>query len=204
MDANVEDKMLHQIEKNLSNHINENLFVSGRIYEDNRAVNRNNTASDNSIMVTEGKSELPEPIKEDWEYGNSFPQLSRAEYIRQAREACLRQMNTVQGISKGMDNLLEESEDLHPALTMRKRSKAGIPMQDTSEEENTTLEAAAFRSLIIRTVCAIVIFVSIFVIDKFQFKWGDFSYQKVQEFVTGKDNLVELEDLIVSLLKNGK
>ncbi len=203
MDANVEDKMLHQIEKNLSNHINENLFVSGRIYEDKRTVNRNNTASDNSLMVTEGKSELPEPVREDWEYSNSFPQLSRAEYIRQAREACLRQMNTVQGINKGMD-LLEENDVLHPALSPRKRTRTENPMQETAEEENTMLEAAAFRSLIIRTVCAIVIFVSVFAIDKFQFKWGNFSYQKVQEFVTGKDNLVELEDLIVSLLKNGK
>ena len=33
MDTNVDDKIYHQIQKNLSNNINEDLFTTGRVFE---------------------------------------------------------------------------------------------------------------------------------------------------------------------------
>ena len=201
MDANAEDKILHQIEKNLSNNINENLFATGRVYDEKRVPARIVASTENSLVAKEVQSELPDTVGEPWDNNSSMPQLSRAEYIRQAREACLRQMNSMQVMNKGMDLPVEENDILHPALSLKRRTKIEKQPQDTTQEDNSAQEAAAFRFLIIRTICAIVIFISIFMKDKFNFKIGDFSTQKVQELVMGKDNLMELEDLIVSLLK---
>ncbi len=170
METSVEDKIVHQIEKNLSNNINENLFTAGRVYEEKKL-------------------------------DHSFPQLSRAEYIRQAREACLRQMNTTSSITRGAGNPIDENEILHPVFSNTRKKREGNLFQSMDEEENSALEVAAFRSLIIRTVGAVVIFLSIFIIDRFKMKWGDFSFQTVENFIRGKDGLAALEELIVSWLK---
>lgn len=199
MDSNVEDKMYHQIEKSLSNNINESLFVAGRGYEDKKT-DVNQTDYD-SGAVLERNSKSLETEKEDYEYAAKFPQLSRAEYIRQAREACLRQMTSVQIGSRGVEDYTDNSEAYHSSLPTIKKSKSINLFQNSAEEENSPQEIAAFRSLIIRTVCAIVLFISVFVIDKLEVKWGDFSNKTVQEYVTGIDQLEDLETLIVSWLK---
>lgn len=197
MDANVEDKIVRQIEKNLSTNMNDNLFGSGRLIEDRRPVELNNPVLETSLSVRESRGGLPEKNKDDTEL--SITQLSRAEYIRQAREACLRQMNATPSVMRGAGNAIDENEILHPALISRKKQKEDHG--DRLKEEDSALEVAAYRSLIIRTVCAVMIFVSIFLIDKFKMKFGDFSFKTVEDFVRGKDGLAALEDLIVSWLK---
>lgn len=196
MDANAEDKIVLQIEKNLSSHMNDNLFGSGRLIENKRPMELYNP--EDSVRERETRVSLTEKNKEDSD--NSLTQLSRAEYIRQAREACLRQMNATPSVIRGAGNAIDENEILHPALAGRKRQKEE-PGDLLREEEDPVLEVAAYRSLIIRTVCAVMIFASIFLIDKFKMKFGDFSFQTVEEFVRGKDSLATLEDLIVSWLK---
>ncbi len=198
MDANAEDRIVHQIERNLSNHINENLFASGRVLEDKEAAEHNNAVLEGTFRVREGRNSHAVISKEEAE--PAFPPLSRAEYIRQAREACLRQMNVSPSISRGIGTGMEESELLHPALSPKKKKREEQIYRPVSEEDSS-LEAAAYRSLMIRTICAIMIFLSIFLIDKFKMKIGSFSFQTVEEFVRGKDSLAALEDLIVSWLK---
>ena len=200
MDANVEDKIVHQIEKNLSNNINENLFGTGRmLVEDKKQAEHNNSVMEDSAKLRESRFGLVERDKEVTEV--SVPQLSRAEYIRQAREACLRQMNATPAVLRGAGNAIEENELLHPALSAKKKLKEDQLLIKHVDEEDSTLEAAAYRSLMIRTVCAVMIFLSIFLIDKFKLKFGDFSFKTVEELVRGKDSLAALEDLIVSWLK---
>jgi hypothetical protein len=50
-------------------------------------------------------------------------------------------------------------------------------------------------------VCALVIFLSIFLIDKFDFSIGEFSSTKIEEYVSGKDNMKQLEEFVITLLK---
>ena len=199
MDANVEDKIVHQIEKNLSNNINENLFGTGRLIEDKKQSEHNNSVFVDSAKVRDGKNSLIEKGREETDL--SLPQLSRAEYIRQAREACLRQMNATPSVLRGAGNAIDENEILHPALLGKKKQKEDLLLFNTAEEEDNALEAAAYRSLMIRTICAVMLFLSIFLIDKFKMKFGDFSFKTVEELVRGKDSLAALEDLIVSWLK---
>ncbi len=197
MDANVEDRIVHQIEKNLSNQINENLFITGRAIEDKHRAEYNSSAIEESMGAREGHNSIREKKEEA---DGAFPQLSRAEYIRQAREACLRQMNATPSVLRGAGNAIDENEPLLPALSMKRKQKED-PLFRSEEEEDTGLEAASYRSLMIRTVCAVMLFLSIFLIDKFKMKFGDFSFKTVEELVRGKDGLAALEDLIVSWLK---
>ncbi|MBH1940985.1 hypothetical protein I5677_08790 [Mobilitalea sibirica] len=198
MDTNVEDRMYRQIEKSLSNNINENLFLTGRILEEkkNSVVTPEEVAS-RKITSEVLKADEITPITTDSE--KRFAQLSRAEYIRQAREACLRQMNAAQN-TRTVDTYFHDNDMYHQDKLTKKRSRALNLFQDSNMEEESEQEIASFRFLIIRMVCAIIIFLCIFAVDKFQVKWGSFNHEVVQEFVTGKDQMNKLESIIVSWL----
>ncbi len=187
MDKKVEDKMVQQIEKNLSNHINESLKVS---------------AEEQPII--------------SFDYSNPIS-ISRAEYIRQAREACLRQLSEVQSTARAYDSYylepLQKNVELPETKQVRPRGlfRDGIGYTGNhpedmamNEEEASINEITAFRFLIIRMVCAIVLFLAIFLFDRFDLKIGAFTPDKVQEYVTGKDTLKELEVKLVTLLKEDK
>lgn len=183
MDKKNEDKMVQQIEKNLSNHINETL---------------NTPAKEQPII--------------SFDYSNPIS-ISRAEYIRQAREACLRQLSEVQSTARAYDSYYleplsvntvepETGQVRHKGLFGDGFSYAGNKAVDIEmDEELVRKEQAAFRFLIIRMVCAIVLFLAIFVVDKFDIEIGAFTPNKIEEYVTGKNNLKELEDIVVIWLK---
>lgn len=222
MDTNMEDKMVRQIEKNLSNNINENLFLTGRVFEKKETKDSENSIRNlqSTTVVRSQDLKLPEDIEKqekllndnykssyDYDYSYLTPGMSRAEYIRQAREACLRQLSSAgQYSSRTYDTPITDTEDT-PSEQLKRKTTNAMKLfhddirRDTTREEPTPQELASFRSLIIRTVCAIVIFLSIFIIDKFNIKIGGFTKEVVQEFVTGNDTLKTLEDIVVSWLK---
>ena len=173
MDIQYDDKMYHQIEKKLSNTIDDSLFTTGKGYE----------------------VEQPIPY-------NDGPSLSRAEYIRQARESCMRQLNNTHMSPRVMDSLLPESipEDVVMLPEKKKMKVMSFFHQDTTKE-NTKQELSEFRFLIIRMVCAIVLFLSVFIADQIEIKWGSFTHAAIRECITGNDKLVQLENIFVSFFK---
>lgn len=198
MDTNMEDRMLHQIQTNLSNSIDENLFSTGRTFEVNHAANKglpmdSMGRGDTSIGEKETAFEAME---------STYPstKLTRAEYIRQAREACLKQLGTVPQGARNMEHVQEANDQNAPLLPSKKKNRL-IKLFPEVSDEDTQKEAASFNSLIIRTVCCVVIFLSIFVIDKLKVEWGEFSHLTVREFITGNDKLSALEEIIISWLK---
>lgn len=212
MDTNIEDKMYHQIERSLSNNINENLFSTGRVFEKERQPMKGNSAFDSLGPVHKTMIPDMEHTNEAFEYIRESPTLSRAEYIRQAREACLRQMNVTSSYKASDEYEInpgtQDSDSLH-----KKKPKILNLFHDGQIAPGTVLsevvagegaspqEIASFRFLIIRTVCAIVIFISIFAFDKLQGKIGSLSFEAVKEYVIGNDRLQELENIIVTWLK---
>jgi hypothetical protein len=205
MDNKIEDTMVRQIEKNLSNNINENLFLTGRLYEDSKLPGKNNSAYDIPDKTTRVDSDENYPLV-SYEYISNSDGISRAEYIRQAREACLRQLSATQLYSRPYDVNYMEPDTQSSELMINKKAKEMKLFRDevalaNHTEENTPQEIASFRSLIIRTVCAIVLFLSIFLLDKFEVKIGDFSHKIIQEYVTGKDALEVIQDKLVTWLK---
>lgn len=203
--ANNEDKIVHQIEKSLSNNINEDLFMTGRLYEDHKAP----SVKSNSALIPEGRRKSSSsngeyPLVSSEHRSDSQVTLSRAEYIRQAREACLRQLSSSQVYSRPYDvNYMEsdtpvlEVEDKNNSKEwgLFQKAKATNPLEESEQD------IASFRSLMVRTVCAILLFVTIFVIDKFEIKVGNITHTMIQEHVSGNNTLQEVENWLVGWLE---
>ena len=225
MDTNMEDKMYHQIEKSLSDSINENLFLNGNspaLQADKLPAVRSSremqpaeiSRGSNNMQpaqISRAANNISPVYRQEADYIDQQPILSRAEYIRQAREACLRQLSN-QSIQI-MDACNPESIEQQPDVINKKKVRAmqlfkdsdrgfGLLRDGEQEEElNSPQEIASFRSLIIRMVCAIVLFLAVFLIDKFNFSVGGFSKSVIREYVTGKDVFEKLEQLVVAWFK---
>jgi hypothetical protein len=204
MDKKVEDKMVQQIEKSLHNNMNENLFLTGQIYDKGKPQKNNMNKGAGKILSGSSEAAAESPLVSLDYYNPSIP-VSRAEYIRQARESCLRQLSMMQSTARAYDSYYLDSALQNAEL---EQGRKGKPLRlfhegdyGTEEEENLR-EMAAFRFLIIRTVCALVLFLSIFFIDKLDFSIGSFTPAKIQEYVTGNDSLKELENFVIALLKD--
>lgn len=214
MDTRMEDTMVYQIERNLSNNMNDNLFQAGRAVENSRAL-----AGDGNLYIKADESEktkASEDEKNDYplvsnEYINNTSGISRAEYIRQAREACLRQLSSVQIYSKPYEvNYMDAETAPNDQLNQKKANVMNLfrnedvkekENEDKKVKDNTGQEMSTFRSIMLRSVCAIVLFISIFLIDKFDVQIGNFTHKTIQEYVTGNDALKQIENFIVTWLK---
>lgn len=163
MEGDMEEKFYKQVEKGVSNNIDENLFDTGRVY-----------LNINDFSLDKDSTEELEGVEDD------FPRISRAEYIRQARESCLRQMDSLQVDVKHVET--------------------NFPQVDYENEENNreVEEVNSFNFLLIRVICALVIFLSVFFIDKLEVKLGEFSYVQLEEYITGNDHLKRLEEVVLS------
>lgn len=208
MDNNSEDKIVKQIEKSLSNNINENLFLSGRSYENERPLMKGNNALVPAEEPKRFETEKEEYPLYSYDYiSDSQSTMTRAEYIRQAREACLRQLSNTQIYSRPYDVNYMEAEAPPSEPVVSKKAKAWKLFQEEtipsnlSKGEDTPQEIASFRGLIIRTICAIVLFVSVFIFDKLEMSIGKFSPQIIQAYITGNDSLQQLENFFVAWLK---
>lgn len=207
MDTPSEDTIVRQIEKNLSDNMNDNLFLTGRVIESNKQTVRNRYTSDKSEEIPVSKEADRDYPLVSYDYISNSPGLSRAEYIRQAREACLRQLSAVQIYSKPYDvNYMETDTPADEQLNQKKAKVMklfhnNLEEENTQKKENTVRDLLSYRSLILRSVCAIALFLSIFLVDKFNVVIGKFSYGMIQEYVTGNDALTHLENILVTWLK---
>ncbi len=205
MDTHMEDKMYRQIEKNLSNNINENLFSTGNLYEKEEQPVRSLAVANHPYP--EKKQEM-QPYAQEWDiYENhNQPAITRAEYIRQAREACLRQLSITQNEGRVYDSYYQEAGETQGEQEKKKAKAMKLFHEETghkkaADADATPQEIASFRFLVIRMVCAIVLFVSVFIIDKLELKFGGFSYDLIRQYITTKDSLVGLQNWIVTWLK---
>lgn len=68
-------------------------------------------------------------------------------------------------------------------------------------ERDTKREEAAFRSLFLRFICAIILFGVVFAMDKLKLTMGGISSEVIEFYVTGNDKFVQLEEFFASLLR---
>ncbi len=203
MELHKEDALVNQMEMNLTNR-NENLFQTGRT-ESNQLIPR----KENALIRTEDKKTMKSHPDEYPLVSNESIMdnnvISRAEYIRQARESCLRQLSNVQLYSRPYDVNYMEPDNSEEALTTKKANVMRLFSSDMSAEQSSSKtneqQLATYRSMIIRCVCAIVLFLGIFAFDKSNIELGGVTKKVVQEYVTGNDILQDLQNTIVSWLK---
>lgn len=215
MDAGYEDKIYNQIEKNLSKSINDKLYVPIEMIDKSSYSGRNNTAGSDAYsddilkrddlfdnkMIDNDNRKVNNDLAENNEHREERPVMSRAEYIRLAREACLRQLYTLES-SSGLSNNYISNEEVHNSVFgKKKKDKIARLFQEGKDTETIPEEIASYKSLLIRTVCALVIFLSIFIMDKIKVKWGNFSYETIRHYVTGYNQLEKIEEIIISWLK---
>lgn len=240
MDNKSEESMVRQIEKNLSQNMNDNLFLVGKDSEgrmnqqQNSLVVSNKTSKPgamNAIRVEETYFNRNNKVRKDVSIQDpefplvsydhitdSLSTVSRAEYIRQAREACLRQLSDIQVYSKPYDVHYMNPETPVAEESVPKKVKTwnlfreghverGVEdnrhLADASNrtEDGTPQELSAFRFLVVRMVCAVVLFLTVFVFDKLELRIGNLSNEKVQEYITQNDVMDEIEDYIVTWIK---
>ncbi len=203
MDKKVEDKMVQQIEKNLNNNIDENLLFTGRSFDKDRSQKKSQYQGTQMLLPDKDSAQVANPMI-SLDYHNPAIPVSRAEYIRQARESCLRQLSTMQSTARAYDSYYLDSALQNAQIEQDKKPRMHRLFHEGTEmgnDEEAMQEIIAFRFLIIRLVCAIILFLSIFLIDKFDFHIGEFSSAKIEEYVSGKDSMKELEDFVITLLK---
>ena len=90
MNSKIDDTTtIPQIEENL-HYMNQNLFHDGNLSETNQLIPRKDATQlrPDKTKVTKQDAENLPLVSND--YINEAPMISRAEYIRQARESCLR------------------------------------------------------------------------------------------------------------------
>lgn len=191
MDTNMEEKMVRQIETKLSNHMPEDLFSTDRSIESKQIIGGLSVSS-NKVTKTEEVLDLGHNDSDT----PSIP-MTRAEYIRQAREACLRQMNSHPQDSKVVNYVVEDAQIQHSSIGELGSIQGYYP----SSPSEVGKEELAYRSLLIRSICCLVIFLFIFLFDKFDVNIGKFSGDTIREYIVNRDRLVDLENIIVSWFK---
>lgn len=206
--------MYRQVEKSLSNNINDRLFVPIEMIDRPKYTGKDKKQIVDSVSYEEDtmqKESLTLDTYKPYDYrgdgshaiakiNEEGPKMTRAEYILQAREACLRQINAMDSPSGKYDNYGGALDSIDSSNGRKRRGKVERLFNEV-DEEVLPEEIASFKSLIIRSVCAAVVFLSIFVIDKIKLDWGAFSYESIRQYVTGNNQLKVLEEIIVSWLK---
>lgn len=206
MERKVEDKIVRQIEKSLSNNINDNLFITGRGYEkDNHGTDLSGSRLTDKKSIATGS--LKGSSEEVYDYSPEAV-MTREEYVRQAREACLRQLSSMQRSSQRTYDMMYYDEPVQDTESSnRKRARSMHLFHDSNaamrgmKAERNPYELSSLRFLLVRTVFAMILFLSIFLIDKFNFEVGNFTPELIQDYVTGNDSLEELENLVMTWLK---
>jgi len=201
MDTKYEDTILSQIEKNLSNNINEDLFMTGRIYDSSNSLTKRKYLQEQEESKNLLTADQEYPLVSTSHISDMSPPMSRAEFIRQAREACLRQLNDSQFYSRPYEANYVSMDVTGNTAVEGKKGLHHKLFDSQKANEDSPEEIAAFRSLLIRFVGAIILFLIIFIIDKFDIKIGSMTGSALKEYITGNDALKALEDMVVAWLK---
>lgn len=124
--------------------------------------------------------------------------LSRDEYIRLARESCTRN----QGYNSGTKN---HNGKMNKGYGYTEKIK---PFEQSGQSHRPELAASQFgiapfkvKSLLIRLICALVLFLSIFLFDKFNLKVRTFNSKNIQEMVSSSQSIDDAESFFANLFE---
>ncbi len=127
---------------------------------------------------------------------NDYIVKSRDEYIRMARESCLKNLHPENQGGKG---------DLHKKDNY-KSSHINSRTQYVKEEgqglfQLLGIQSASMKNLLIRLICALVLFLAILMIDKFDVSIKSFNSGSIEQSITSNQGLEKAEDFFVSVYK---
>ncbi len=124
--------------------------------------------------------------------------LSRDEYIRIARESCTRNLGYNGGAknhSSKMNKGYAYTEKIRPW------DQGGMGYKPELTDSPFTIAPFKVKSLLIRLICALVLFLSIFLFDKFDLKVKTFNSKNIQEMVSSSQSIDDAESFFVNLFE---
>ncbi len=120
---------------------------------------------------------------------------SRAEYIKLARESCTRNL--------GMNHAGKNSNQYKELQREQKRALAAYAKTESYHDalpgENYTLPVIHYKTLLIKVICCALIFLSVFILDKFDITYKNFSSNTVKEYISSTGGIEEAQNFFVSI-----
>ncbi|WMJ88137.1 hypothetical protein [Anaerocolumna sp. MB42-C2] len=125
--------------------------------------------------------------------------LSRDEYIRMARESCNR--NAGYNSSNSKNHGTNKNKGYLNSEKFRTWDQAAPVSRHNLSEDGLNMTAVNIKSLLIRTICALILFLTVFIFDKFDLKVNTFNTKYIQDMVTSNQSINQAEDYFVSLFE---
>jgi hypothetical protein len=134
------------------------------------------------------------------DHQEDFSMPSRAEYIKLARESCTRNLNAPGLNSKNNSKMKDDNKDIRYNFLKKK---------DTSDYYNFSqgefdIPNSTMRIFIIRAICAFMLFLTVFIIDKLKIEFKGISSNSIKELVSSNQGMEEAENFFVSLFDKEK
>jgi hypothetical protein len=128
-----------------------------------------------------------------------FTVPSRAEYIRLARESCSKNLSSTNGNGKNQgSNKMKGNEKLDKIkIKIWNQGYAG-----NITENQTLFTLTPSKLLLIRTVCAFLLFLSVFLIDRFDVKMKIVNSDFIQESILSNQTVEDAENFFVSVFQD--
>ncbi|MFU0827618.1 MAG: hypothetical protein ACFWTJ_08790 [Lachnoclostridium sp.] len=120
--------------------------------------------------------------------------ISRDEYIRLARESCVRNLD----YHGGMKNYGGNKRLFYPKKV---RSLNSSGTGDSSLDSGYAMSKAKVKFFLIRLICAFILFLTIFIIDKFEIKISTFTSKNIEEMVATNQGIQDAEAFFVKLFE---
>ena len=124
---------------------------------------------------------------------------SRAEYIKLARESCTRNLNA-QGLNnKNNSKIKDENKNIKGLL------KKGAPVDYYSFTQGEfDVPSSSIKFFAIRVICAFMLFLTVFIIDKLNIEFRGISSKSIKQLVASNQGVEDAENFLVSLFDKEK
>ena len=129
------------------------------------------------------------------DHQEDFSVTSRAEYIKLARESCARNLNASHINLKHNGKKKSDTGKMH-----HHNKRTYIDSYDFDRGE-LDISPGSMRAFMIRTVCAIMLFLTVLMIDKLNIEFQGISSHSIEELVSSNDGITKAENFFVSLIE---
>lgn len=129
---------------------------------------------------------------------NDYMVSSREEYIRLARESCIKNLGNSHG---DMDVSKKNKVNILGSPYSYDKNEYGKESYLIAREK-MNFNQPWVKRLLIRTICALVLFLSIYAIDRLNFTYKELNSQSIETIVTTSRGFDATEDYFVNLFKN--
>jgi hypothetical protein len=134
------------------------------------------------------------------DHQEDFSTPSRAEYIKLARESCTRNLNAPSWSSKNNGKMKDEDKESRFSLFKKK----DIPDYYSFTQGEFDIPNSSMRLFLIRAVCAFMLFLTIFIIDKLNIEFKGISSKSIKQLVSSNQGIEDAENFFVSLFDKEK